>query len=327
MDILTQVLRSVRLSGAVLFRGEFSSPWSLAAPDSRAAAPFLVPGAKSLIFFHVVTQGRCSVAVDQEQPFLLSSGDVIALPYGDPHAMGNPLAATHTPLEEVLTPPPWPKCPTVVHGGGGERTQLICGFLHCDDALFSPVITKLPRILSVRARAESSSSWLETNCRYMLEEAIVNRPGGACVLGRLAELLFVEVLRCKMEELGENEVGWLAAVKDPVIGKSLELIHGDLAHPWTVEKLGRSVGLSRSALADRFRQLLGEPLMHYLTRWRLQWAAQLLRDSDRGLAAIATQVGYESEFAFNRAFKRFAGQPPASWRKHAKGRDEVTAGA
>ncbi len=322
MDILTQVLRSVRLSGAVLFRGEFSSPWSLEAPDSRQAAPFLVPGAKSLIFFHVVTEGRCSVAVDQKEPFLLSTGDVIALPYGDPHAMGNPLAATHTPLANVLTPPPWPECPTVVHGGGGERTQLICGFLHCDDALFSPVITKLPRILWVRARAEPSTSWLETNCRYMLEEASVNRPGGACVLGRLAELLFVEVLRRKMEELGENEVGWLAAVKDRTLGKALELIHGDLAHPWTVEALGRSVGLSRSALAERFRHLLGEPLMRYLTRWRLQWAAQLLRDTDRGLADIAAQVGYESEFAFNRAFKRFAGEPPASWRRDAKGGDD-----
>jgi len=327
MDILSLVLRSVRLSGAVLFRGEFSSPWSLQAPDSRLAAPFLVPGAKSLIFFHVITEGRCSITVDGKEPFVLSTGDVIALPYGDPHAMGNPLAATHTPLANVLTPPPWPECPTVVHGGGGERTQVICGFLHCDEALFSPVITKLPRTIRIRARGETPSSWLETNCRYMLEEASANRPGGASVLGRLAELLFVEVLRREMEELGENEVGWLAAVKDPTVGKALELMHADLAHPWTVEGLGRSIGLSRSALAERFRHLLGEPLMRYLTRWRLQWAAQLLRDSDRGLADIASQVGYESEFAFNRAFKRFAGEPPASWRRDAKGRDSVSAGA
>jgi len=217
MDILSLVLRSVRLSGAVLFRGEFSSPWSLQAPDSCLAAP--------------------------------------------------------------------------------------------------------------RAMGETSSSWLETNCRYMLEEASANRPGGASVLGRLAELLFVEVLRRKMEELGKNEVGWLAAVKDPTVGKALELMHADLAHPWTVETLGRSVGLSRSALAERFRHLLGEPLMRYLTRWRLQWAAQLLRDTDRGLADIASQVGYESELAFNRAFKRFAGEPPASWRRDAKGRDHLSAGA
>jgi len=127
--------------------------------------------------------------------------------------------------------------------------------------------------------------------------------------------------------MGENEVGWLAAVKDPTVGKALELMHADLAHPWSVEGLGRSVGLSRSALAERFRHLLGEPLMRYLTRWRLQWAAQLLRDSDRGLADIASQVGYESEFAFNRAFKRFAGEPPASWRRDAKGRDNLSPGA
>jgi AraC-like DNA-binding protein len=326
MDILTEVLRSVRLSGAVLFRGEFSSPWCLAAPDSRSAAPFLVPGAKSLIFFHVVTQGQCSVAVDKNEPFTLSTGDVIALPYGDPHAMGNPLAKRHTPLANLLAPPPWRECPVVVHGGGGERTQIICGFLHCDDALLSPVITKLPRILWVRARAEPSNPWLEMNCRYMLEEACANRPGGACVLGRLAELLFVEVLRRTMEELGQDEVGWLAALKDPTVGKALELIHGDLAHPWTVEALGRAVGLSRSALAERFRQLLGEPMMRYLTRWRLQRAAQLLRDTHRGLAEVAAEVGYDSEFAFNRAFKRFAGEPPASWRRDAKVRDNLTTG-
>ena len=163
VDILTQVLRSVRLSGAVLFRGEFSSPWSLAAPDSRQAAPFLVPGAKSLIFFHVLTQGRCSVAVGEEDPFELSSGDVIALPYGDPHAMGNPLADNHTPLASVLAPPPWPKCPIVVHGGGGERTQLICGFLHCDEALFSPVSRNLPFNRAFKRYAgEPPASWRKT---------------------------------------------------------------------------------------------------------------------------------------------------------------------
>jgi AraC-like DNA-binding protein len=224
----------------------------------------------------------------------------------------------HTPISSVLTPPPWKECPIVVYGGGGEHTQVICGFLHCDDALLSPVIAKLPRVLWVRAKREGSASWLETNCRYMLEEASMNRPGGACVLGRLAELLFVEVLRRKMEELGENEVGWLAAVKDPMVGKALELMHADLAHLWTVEGLGRSVGVSRSVLTERFRRLLDEPLMHYLTRWRLQWAAQLLRDTNRGLADIAAQVGYESEAAFNRAFKRFAGEPPATWRRDVK---------
>jgi AraC family transcriptional regulator, alkane utilization regulator len=154
----------------------------------------------------------------------------------------------------------------------------------------------------------------------MLEEASLHRPGGACLLGRLAELLFVEVLRRSMEGLRENEIGWLAAVKDPAVGKTLQLMHGELAHPWTVESLGRCVGLSRSALADRFRHLLGESVMQYLSRWRLQLAAQLLRDTDNGIADIAGRVGYESEAAFNRAFKRHAGEPPATWRTGARAR-------
>jgi transcriptional regulator GlxA family with amidase domain len=158
----------------------------------------------------------------------------------------------------------------------------------------------------------------------MLEEACRNRPGGASILGRLAELLFVEVLRRHMEELGENAIRWLAAVKDPIVGKALQLMHGDLARSWPIDRLGRCIGLSRSALADRFRDLLGEPPMQYLTRWRLQIAAQLLRDSHDGIAAIAARVGYESEAAFNRAFKRYAGEPPATWRNGARARGHLS---
>jgi len=324
MDILSEVLRAVRLSGAFLFRGEFSSPWSCAAPDSRMAAPFLMPGAKSLVFFHVVTEGSCWAEVENQPPLLLGKGDVIALPYGDAHAMGNPAGETRTLMTSLLPPPPWLEPPKVIYGGGGELTRILCGFLHCDDALFSPVLTNLPRVLCVRAKRDPATSWLETSSRYMVEEASLQRPGGACLLGRLAELLFVEVLRRYMEELGENEIGWLAAVKDPTIGKALQLMHGDLAHPWTVEGLGRCIGLSRSALADRFRHLLGESPMQYLTRWRLQMAAQLLRDTDHGMADIAGRVGYESEAAFNRAFKRHAGEPPATWRTGVRSRTHLT---
>jgi AraC-like DNA-binding protein len=317
-DILSVVLRAVRLSGSFLFRGEFSSPWSCAAPDSRVVAPFLVPGAKCLVFFHVVTDGHCWAEVEKQKPVMLGPGDVIALPYGDAHAMANPRGGKRTPMSALLPPPPWPDPPTVVHGGGGEVTRVLCGFLHCDDALLSPMLTNLPRVLCVRARSEPS--WLELTTHYMLEEASHPRPGSACLLGRLAELLFVEVLRRHMEELGEHDIGWLAALNDSTVGKALQLMHGDLARPWTVERLGRCVGLSRSALADRFRHLLGEPPMQYLTRWRLQTAAQRLRDTDEGIAAIAAAVGYESEAAFNRAFKRHVGEPPATWRSGARAR-------
>jgi AraC-like DNA-binding protein len=317
MDVLSQVLRAVRLSGALLFRGEFSSPWSIAVPDSRLAAPFLVPGAKGLVFFHIVVEGRCWAEVAGEERLPLGAGDVLTLPYGDAHVMENPRGDKRHPLSSLLPPPPWPELPTLAHGGGGERTQILCGFLHFDDALFSPLLTSLPHALCTRARA-GPASLLDASTRYMLEEASLHRPGGACLLGRLAELLFVEVLRRHMDDMRNDERGWLAALKDPCVGKALQLIHGDLAHSWTVEEMGRSVGLSRSALADRFRHLLGEPLMHYLTRWRLHLAAQLLRDTDQGIASIAGQVGYESEAAFSRAFKRHAGEPPAAWRSGAR---------
>ena len=318
-DLLSVVLRAVRLSGSFLFRGEFSSPWCCAAEDSRIVAPFLLPGAQCLVFFHVITEGRCWAELEKERPVLLGPGDVIALPYGDAHALSNPQGGKRTPFAALLPPPPWPEPPRVVHGGGGEVTRVLCGFLHCDDALFSPVLTNLPRVLFVRARPDEPS-WLELTTRHMLEEASLRRPGGACLLGRLVELLFVEVLRRHMEELGEHEIGWLAAAKDPTVGKALQLMHADLAQPWTVEQLGKCVGLSRSALADRFRYLLREPPMQYLTRWRLHRAAQLLRDSDQGIASIAAQVGYESEPAFNRAFKRHVGDPPATWRSGARAR-------
>jgi AraC-like DNA-binding protein len=321
MDILSEVLRAVRLSGALLFRGEFSSPWSCSASDSRMSAPFLVPGAKSLVFFHVVTDGRCWAEVENQQPLMLEAGDVLALPYGDAHSMGNPQGSTCTPIASLLPPPPWPELPTVTYGGGGELTRVLCGFLHCD-AVFNPVLTNLPRVICVRARGEPS--WLATSSRYMLEEAGRHRPGGASILGRLAELLFVEVLRRHMEDLGENEIGWLAALKDATVGKALQLMHENPAHDWTIEGLGHLVGLSRSTLADRFRHLLGEPPMQYLTRWRLQIAAQLLRDTDEGIAAIAARVGYESEAAFNRAFKRHAGEPPAAWRNGARARGQLS---
>jgi AraC-like DNA-binding protein len=322
IDLLSVVLRAVRLSGSFLFRAEFSSPFCCAAPDSRAFASALVPGAKSLIFFHVVTEGRCWAEVENQEPILLGPGDVIVLPYGDAHAMGNPAGAKRTPMSSMLPPQPWAEPPRVVYGGGGEVTRILCGFLHCDDALFSPVLTSLPHVLCVRARRDPS--WLETSSRYMLEEASRHRPGGACLLGRLAELLFVEVLRRHMEELGEHDIGWLAALKDPTVGKALQLMHGKLAHPWTVDGLGRSVGLSRSALAERFRHLLHEPPMQYLTRWRLQTAAQLLRETDQGIASIAAQVGYESEPAFSRAFKRHSGEPPATWRNAARARGQLS---
>ncbi len=318
MDTLSDVLRAVRLSGAVLFVGEFSTPWSVWAPDSRLFAPMLIPGAKQLVLFHLIVEGTCWVELENESPCKLEAGDLIVLPHGDAHALANPPGETRTPMSTLLPPPPWQQPPSLVHGGGGEVARILCGFLYCDDAVFNPVFTMLPRVLLVRAQDGPSGSWLQTNLRYMLQEVGAQRPGGASLLARLTELLFVEVLRRSIENLSDNQIGWLAALKDPLVGKALQLIHADPTHPWQVTELGRRVGLSRSVLAERFRHFLGEPPMHYLIRWRLQLAAQLLRDTDDGIAAIAARVGYDSEAAFSRAFKRQAGESPAAWRTGAR---------
>lgn len=314
MDLLSDVLRIVRLSGAVLFHGEFSAPWSVSAPDSAMMAPFLVPGAKRLILFHIVAEGRCWAEVEGIPPITLGPGDVLTIPGGDAHVMSNPSGGTPTRIATLLSPPPWPELPLVVHGGGGEVTRILCGFLHWDDAVFNPVFTNLPRVLCVHAEDEISFSSIEASLRQLIAEARAHRPGSNCLLTRLTEVPFIEVLRRHMESLGDNQTGWLAALRDRTVSSALQLMHADPTHTWTVEELGRRVGLSRSALAERCRHLLGQPIMHYLMRWRLQLAAQLLRETDDGISAIASRVGYESEAAFNRAFKRYLGEPPATWR-------------
>src|SRR5712664_1933135 len=216
MDTLSDVLRAVRLSGAVLFVGEFSTPWSVWAPDSRLFAPMLIPGAKQLVLFHLIVEGTCWVELESESPCKLEAGDLIVLPDGDAHALANPPGETRTQMSTLLPPPPWQQPPSLVHGGGGEVARILCGFLYCDNAVFNPVFTMLPRVLLVRAKDGPSGSWLQTNVRYMLQEVGAQRPGGASLLARLTELLFVEVLRRSMENLSDNQIGWLAALKDPL---------------------------------------------------------------------------------------------------------------
>jgi AraC-like DNA-binding protein len=201
------------------------------------------------------------------------------------------------------------------YGGGGAKTRLICGFLACDDTLTNPVLSALPRMFKIDMRNDARSAWLESSLRLAAVEAAELRVGSAIVLGRLSELLFVEAVRRCVDSLPADRKGWLAGVSDRFVGRSLALMHAQPAHGWTVDELARKAGLSRSALAQRFTQLLGQPPMQYLARWRLQIAAQALRDGAQSLTAIAERVGYESEAAFNRAFKREFGLPPASWRR------------
>ena len=212
-------------------------------------------------------------------------------------------------------PRPAVVCGSIRHGGGGEQTRIVCGFLGCDRFEGNPLAGALPAVLRFDTRQGSAAAWMRSSLEFAADEIAARRAGSETVLAKLSELLFVEALRRYVEGLPEEQTGWLAGLKDPFVSRALSLLHGRVAKEWTVDDLGREVGLSRSALADRFTRLIGEPPMRYLARWRIQVAAHQLRNSDTPLARIAEQVGYESEAAFNRAFKRSFGVPPATWRR------------
>jgi AraC-like DNA-binding protein len=317
-DVLSDLLRVVRLTGAMLFRGDLSAPWAFETLSSSKLATMVLPGAKRLVLFHLVAQGECGLALPDGPPNQLASGDIVMLPYGDAHTMASDRWQKPVSVAGLVGSTRWNAgLPTVAYGGGGERTSLICGFVHCDELLFNPLLKALPPLLHLRAAATGDRSLLTATARNLIDEAHAIHAGSACVLARLTELLFIEVLRQHMAGLPPRTIGWLAALNDPLIGRALQALHADPAQPWTVDSLVRQLGTSRSVLGARFKRVLGESPMLYLTRWRLQLAAQLLREGTDGIAAVAAQVGYESEQAFNRAFKRHAGEPPATWRARA----------
>lgn len=320
MDVLSEVLKAVKLDGAVFFNGEFSAPWCTREPDSCTMASFLPFGPKHVFIFHLVTEGQCHYREKEgDRALRLNAGDIIILPQGNAHLMGNgipvsPLdAAPH--LKQVFA-----EGRILSHqlGGGGETTKLVCGYLTCDPQLSQAFLAGLPPIIKVHIRDSPSGKWLEDSFRYSVDHAEASGPGGAAVIAKLSELLFVETLRRYIAQLPQTQTGWLAGVRDPDVGKALALLHKQPAHPWTIASLAEAVGLSRSVLADRFRHYLSDTPMGYLTRWRLQLAAQVLASSSKSVAEVAGEVGYESEPSFNRAFKREFGVPPARYRSQAK---------
>jgi AraC family transcriptional regulator, alkane utilization regulator len=318
MDALSEVLRLVRLTGAVFLNAEFSAPWSVQSPPSPVLAKSLMPDAEHLVEYHFIAEGRCFIRTADEEPIALDEGDLVMLPHGDAHRMASDPDRDPEPLaaESIVLPPPG-EIASLRHGSGGALTRVVCGYLAVDRKLCGSLIAALPRILRVSARGGEISNWLQTYIRLSVIERGEDRPGGACVLAKLSELMFVEAIRRYVESLPPEQTGWLAAVRDPFVGKALGLLHARPSHPWTVESLGREIGLSRAALAERFTRFIGQPPMQYLTQWRLTLGAHLLRATNKGVAEIAADVGYDSEAAFNRAFKREFAAPPGTWRKTA----------
>ena len=317
MDALSDVLRVAHLTGGVFLHAEFFAPWCIAtriAPEH--CAPFLGP-ASHLIVYHYVVEGDLRVRVDGEHGdgIVIEAGEVVLLPRNDLHLMGSDLSLPPVAGGDIIHPPKNGGLFSIHHGGDGRRTRMVCGFLGCASAERNPVISSLPPLLKLKVEQGGGAEWIRSTFQYAAEEVAVGRPGSETVLAKLSELLFVETVRRYAEGVPDDQTGWFAGLRDPHVARALALLHREIARRWTVDDLGREVGLSRSALADRFIRMIGAPPMHYLSNWRMQVATEKLRNTSASLAQVAELVGYESEAAFSRAFKKVFRVAPATWRR------------
>ena len=318
MDAFSEVLSGVRLSGALFFSAEFSAPWRLSTPQSRTLAATLAPGAQHLVIYHFVVDGSAGARLEGGPDVELSPGDIVVFPHGDPHLLSGGVGPNQVESAAVLQKIATRDISPMQAGGGGATTRFVCGYLTLDPLLSGPILESLPPMLKVNVRTDRSGHWLEQSILHLVEEAASDRAGSDAMLAKLSEALFVDTLRRYVTSLPDQTTGWLAGARDPVVGKSLALLHRRAHHPWTLAELAADVGVSRSALVARFTRYLPDPPMAYLTGWRLRLAAQALTGSPKGVADIAAAVGYESEAAFNRAFKRVFGVPPARYRRQSR---------
>ena len=318
VDVLSDVLRAVRLTGAIFFDVKARAPWVAATPEAISIGSKVMPQSEHVIMFHAVTSGGCWAELldGSTPPTWLDSGDIIVLPLGDAHVLcSEPGMRTEANLD-LYRRPTDRSLPIVVSGieeGGTEHARFVCGYLGCDARPFNPVLRALPRVLV--ARAMDGVGCMTQLIRLAVEESTTRRSGGESVLSRVAELMFVDVVRRHVDTLPQDARGWLSGLRDPHVGAALALMHGRPADDWTLESLAREVGMSRSVFADRFAHFMQEAPMHYLTRWRMQLASRMLERQGVGVAQVAAEVGYESEAAFNRAFKKCVGVPPGAWRR------------
>ena len=325
-DTLSDLLCSVRLRGAMFFYISFRDQWSAEGLPAKEIAGGVMPGCEHVMEYHVLAKGNAWAAVSGLPPVKLSVGDIVMFPQGDRHVISSAPGLEPIPANAEWVsgrrddPRPVPiafhhgiREPGVLMPVADADAILVCGFLGCDVRPFNPLLAALPRILHVPA--SRAGEWV----RHVVDQAVVEsnnrRPGGDAVLERLSEMMFVDAARRYLDSLPEEATGWLAGLRDRYVGKALALMHERPDHAWSVDDLARAVGLSRSALHERFVQYLGQPPMQYLACWRIQLGAQMLRETNRTVATIALEVGYDSEAAFSRAFKRMLNMPPAAWRK------------
>jgi len=334
-DTLSNLLRTVRLRGAFYFYVEAADPWVVETSHARDLIPLILPGVDHMMEFHGVASGSCYAAIVGEEPIRLDEGDIILFPHGDAHIMsstpglrgkihdgGFQFTPRPAQLPYSLRVCELEGTTARLDGGGSDQTTVVCGFLGFDARPFNPLLASMPRVLRVPGLATDESSWIAGFLRSVVEEARRKRPGGEAVLERMSEMMFVEVLRRYADSLPAEETGWLAGMRDPAVGRALALMHEQPAEGWTLERLGEEAGLSRSALHDRFVYFIDQAPMQYLAQWRMQLASAMLRDTDAKVIEVALRVGYESEAAFARAFKRAVGTSPGVWRRTRRAQDD-----
>ncbi|MBE0463699.1 MAG: AraC family transcriptional regulator [Halomonadaceae bacterium] len=324
-DFLSEMLCSVRLSGAVFFEVDAAAPWVAAAPPKEKIAQTVVSGAQHVIDYHVIVEGSCWTRLTNpdSQPIKLGAGSVVVFPQGDTHVLASDPGLDAEPnfaaFDEIAR---GRSLPFHIDLRGGEvgTTRLLCGFLGCDVAPFNPLISALPRVIHVPDGYGSGEGFLGHLIGAAVRETQATDAGSDGILVKLSELIFIEVIRRYAASMPLDADGWLAGLRDPAVGRALRLLHRDCAHPWTVAELAREAGMSRTILSERFTALLGIPPMAYLTSWRMQRAASLLCAGTATLAQITDAIGYESEASFSRAFKRMTGLSPSHWRQNARHR-------
>lgn len=317
MDALSDVLQAVRLTGGVFLDAHFTAPWCvLSKIGPEDCRPFLAQP-RQVISYHHVIDGRMIVTIDGEAPKEVGAGETVLVPRNDAHLLGSAAGLRPVTADGLVQPPGANGLARIVHGGGGAPTHIVCGFLGSDQQR-NPLIATLPRLLKVDMTRAGSGAWIESSLQFAVRRLSEGKVGDATVMSRLSEAMFIEAVRSYVQTLPAGQTGWLAGMRDSAVGRAIALVHGRIDHGWTAEDLAREVGLSRSAFTDRFTALVGMPPKRYVTFWRLETAKEKLRDSDRTVAQVAYDVGYEAEAAFNRAFKREFGLPPAAWRKQAQ---------
>lgn len=322
MDALSDVLRLVGLTGGVFIDAEFTAPWSVSgkvAPEF--CRPYVASPPEYVIGFHYVVEGAFVLTLGNDSSRRIGAGELVMLPRNDLHVFASAGGLAAIGAGALMQKPGASGVPRIIHGGGGARTRMVCGFLGGNVQLH-PLLINLPPVMTLELATLPSGDWMERTFAHAAQTMADGDAGAATVMTKMSELLFVEAVRRYLAALPPEQTGWLAGLRDPAIGRALSIMHARLNESWTADALAREVNLSRSTFADHFTTLIGVPPMRYLLNWRMQVARQKLREANRTIAQIAFEVGYESEAAFTRAFRREFGLPPAAWRKAALTNDK-----